>query len=95
MTPGMVFRIQHSLVRQWIQVRRHSTRLVGKFSHGCSSWTRLLICPVIVQVQGDGPDSAQFVQFLDKVIDMPVVSNDRCFGFKSRKTVEVPQFAAR
>ena len=51
---------------------------------------KVVTCPLLCSL-GDGPDSAQFVQFLDKVFDMPVVSNDRCFGFQEQKTVEVPQ----
>ena len=35
-------------------------------------WTRLLTCPLLCKL-GVGPDSAQFVQFLDQVVDMPVI----------------------
>ena len=45
--------------------------------HRCSSWTRLLTARYCAS-SGDGPDSADFVQFLDKVVDVLVVVNDRC-----------------
>ena len=35
-------------------------------------WTRLMTCPLLCKL-GVGPDSAQFVQFLDQVVDMPVI----------------------
>ena len=33
---------------------------------------RLLTCPLLCKFR-DGPDSADFVQFLDQVVDMPVI----------------------
>ena len=70
-------------------------------SHSCSfwfcpsSWTRLLTCPffattvpgVIEQKTVEAPQSqlCVFVQFLDRVVHMPVVVVDRCVGRQCRK----------
>ena len=79
------FRIQHSLVRQWIQVRRQFTRLVGKISHGCSSWTRLLICPLLGKFRG----MAQTVHSSCSSWTMSLICllcpTAGALGFKSRK----------
>ena len=40
--------------------------------------------PVIIQRRG-------LLSVLGKVVDMPVASKDRCFGFTKQKTAEIPQ----